>query len=100
MIYIVCNLNMVKFIELLLGIYCLGRFCQIKDLTVEYLQKNNRSELERIDQEKHIDFMNMLRGFVINQVADVHLHFYWKLLYLRSFSFIPPFAYILLIDLI
>lgn len=33
------------------------------------LQKNNRSELERIDKERHDDFMSMLRGFVINQVS-------------------------------
>ncbi|KAF7816527.1 sorting nexin 2B-like [Senna tora] len=35
----------------------------------ERIKKNNRSELERIDQERHNDFMNMFRGFVINQAG-------------------------------
>lgn len=32
------------------------------------MQENNRSELERLDKERHDDFMGMLRGFVANQV--------------------------------
>jgi len=32
------------------------------------MQENNRSELERIDKERQVDFLNMLKGFVVNQV--------------------------------
>ncbi|KAL6003059.1 Sorting nexin 2B [Asimina triloba] len=30
--------------------------------------ENNRNELERLDRERHDDFLNMLKGFVINQI--------------------------------
>lgn len=32
------------------------------------MQENNRSELERLDTERQADFLNMLKGFVVNQV--------------------------------
>lgn len=35
------------------------------------MQENNRSELERLDKERHDDFMDMLRGFALNQVSSV-----------------------------
>jgi hypothetical protein len=33
------------------------------------LQENNRSEVERLDRERRADFMNMMKGFVVNQVG-------------------------------
>ncbi|KAG7999159.1 hypothetical protein I3843_01G293300 [Carya illinoinensis] len=35
----------------------------------EQIKENNRSELERLDKERHDDFMSMLRGFVVNQAG-------------------------------
>ncbi|XP_008809960.2 LOW QUALITY PROTEIN: sorting nexin 2A-like [Phoenix dactylifera] len=35
----------------------------------ERIKENNRSELERLDRERHDDFLSMLKGFVINQVG-------------------------------
>ncbi|BAT81425.1 hypothetical protein LR48_Vigan07g097700 [Vigna angularis] len=35
----------------------------------ERIKENNRSELERIDKERQVDFLNMLKGFVVNQVG-------------------------------
>ncbi|OIW04393.1 hypothetical protein TanjilG_32585 [Lupinus angustifolius] len=35
----------------------------------ERIKENNRSELERLDRERHDDFLNMLKGFVVNQVG-------------------------------
>ncbi|XP_048420661.1 LOW QUALITY PROTEIN: sorting nexin 2B [Pyrus x bretschneideri] len=35
----------------------------------ERIKENNRSELERLDNERHTDFLNMLKGFVHNQVG-------------------------------
>ncbi|KAJ6421887.1 hypothetical protein OIU84_026921 [Salix udensis] len=35
----------------------------------ERIKENNRSELERLDKERHADFLNMLKGFVLNQVG-------------------------------
>ncbi|KAJ0020445.1 hypothetical protein Pint_32450 [Pistacia integerrima] len=31
--------------------------------------ENNRTELERLDRERQADFLNMLKGFVVNQVG-------------------------------
>jgi len=42
-------------------------------MSVECLQENNRSELERIDRERNSDFQSMLRGFVVNQVKSISL---------------------------
>lgn len=36
------------------------------------MQENNRNELERFDRERDADFLNMLKGFVLNQVV---IHF-------------------------
>ncbi|XP_077213375.1 sorting nexin 2A-like [Tasmannia lanceolata] len=35
----------------------------------ERIKENNRNELERLDRERHDDFLNMLKGFVLNQVV-------------------------------
>ncbi|XP_042510432.1 sorting nexin 2A-like [Macadamia integrifolia] len=35
----------------------------------ERIKENNRVELERLDRERHSDFLSMLKGFVINQVG-------------------------------
>ncbi|KAG2391167.1 Sorting nexin [Vigna angularis] len=39
------------------------------DREYERIKENNRSELERIDQERNNDFQSMLRGFVVNQAG-------------------------------
>lgn len=33
------------------------------------IQENNRTELERFDRERKADFLDMLKGFVVNQVC-------------------------------
>lgn len=48
---------------------CKNVVSKINGLTI-YMQENNRSELERLDKERHDDFMSMLRGFVVNQVPS------------------------------
>ncbi|XP_058747959.1 sorting nexin 2B-like isoform X2 [Vicia villosa] len=35
----------------------------------ERIKENNKSELERLDKERQADFLNMLKGFVVNQVG-------------------------------
>ncbi|CAI9761273.1 unnamed protein product [Fraxinus pennsylvanica] len=35
----------------------------------ERIQENNRSEMKRLDSERQADFLNMLKGFVTNQVT-------------------------------
>ncbi|CAI9298837.1 unnamed protein product [Lactuca saligna] len=35
----------------------------------ERIKENNRTEIERLDKERKVDFKNMLKGFVLNQVA-------------------------------
>ncbi|GAY58157.1 hypothetical protein CUMW_184970, partial [Citrus unshiu] len=35
----------------------------------ERIKENNRTELERLDKERRADFLNMLKGFVVNQVG-------------------------------
>lgn len=35
----------------------------------ERIKENNMTELERLDKERHADFLNMLKGFVVNQVG-------------------------------
>ncbi|MED6136617.1 Sorting nexin 2B, partial [Stylosanthes scabra] len=39
------------------------------DREYERIKENNRSELERLDKERHDDFISMLRGFVVNQAG-------------------------------
>jgi hypothetical protein len=41
--------------------------CAIREY--ERIKENNRSEIERLDKERKADFVNMLKGFVINQVS-------------------------------
>ncbi|KAL6967769.1 Sorting nexin 2A [Sarracenia purpurea var. burkii] len=41
--------------------------CAIREY--ERIKENNRSEIERLDRERKDDFVYMLKGFVINQVA-------------------------------
>ncbi|XP_057804716.1 sorting nexin 2B-like isoform X2 [Salvia miltiorrhiza] len=35
----------------------------------ERIKENNRNELERLEKEKHDDFVNMLKGFIVNQAG-------------------------------
>ncbi|KAH6765716.1 sorting nexin 2A [Perilla frutescens var. hirtella] len=44
-----------------------AKSCAIKEY--ERIQENNRSEIQRLDEERKADFVDMLKGFVINQVA-------------------------------
>ncbi|GAB4827653.1 Sorting nexin 2B, variant 2 [Ancistrocladus abbreviatus] len=44
-----------------------AKFCAVREY--ERIKENNRSELERLDKERCADFMNMLRGFVVNQAG-------------------------------
>ncbi|GAV58666.1 PX domain-containing protein/Vps5 domain-containing protein [Cephalotus follicularis] len=44
-----------------------AKFVAIREY--ERIKENNRSELERLDRERHADFFNMLKGFVVNQVG-------------------------------
>ncbi|KAJ7963912.1 sorting nexin 2B-like [Quillaja saponaria] len=39
------------------------------DREYERIKENNKSELERFDNERHDDFISMLRGFVVNQTG-------------------------------
>ncbi|RWR78937.1 sorting nexin 2A-like protein [Cinnamomum micranthum f. kanehirae] len=41
--------------------------CAIREY--ERIKENNRFELERVDRERHDDFLGMLRGFIINQAG-------------------------------
>lgn len=41
--------------------------CAVKEY--ERIKENNRNELERLDRERHDDFMGMLKGFVLNQAG-------------------------------
>ncbi|KAJ8562520.1 hypothetical protein K7X08_011811 [Anisodus acutangulus] len=41
--------------------------CAIREY--ERIKENNQSEIDRINRERHVDFVNMLKGFVTNQVA-------------------------------
>ncbi|XP_068315273.1 sorting nexin 2A-like [Pyrus communis] len=44
-----------------------AKSCAVREY--ERIKENNRSELERLDRERHEDFMGMLRGFVLNQAG-------------------------------
>lgn len=44
------------------------RFHAVVWFTCGVMQEINRSELERLDRERHDDFLSMLKGFVVNQV--------------------------------
>ncbi|KAK4374991.1 hypothetical protein RND71_005668 [Anisodus tanguticus] len=41
--------------------------CAIREY--ERIKENNQSEIDRINRERHVDFVNMLKGFVTSQVA-------------------------------
>ncbi|CAN8301324.1 unnamed protein product [Cochlearia groenlandica] len=45
---------------------------EAKDVAIreyERIKDNNRFEVERLDRERRADFMNMMKGFVVNQVG-------------------------------
>ena len=42
---------------------CIALTCNL------HMQEHNKSELERFDEERQRDFMNMLHGFVQTQVC-------------------------------
>lgn len=44
-----------------------AKSCAIREY--ERIKENNRTEIQRLDRERKDDFVNMLKGFVINQVA-------------------------------
>nr|CAD1828849.1 unnamed protein product [Ananas comosus var. bracteatus] len=44
-----------------------AKSCAIREY--ERIKENNRNELERLDRERHDDFLSMLKGFIINQVG-------------------------------
>lgn len=41
--------------------------CAVREY--EQIKENNRNELERLDKERHDDFLSMLKGFVVNQAG-------------------------------
>ncbi|XP_076883026.1 sorting nexin 2B-like [Bidens hawaiensis] len=41
--------------------------CAVREY--ERIKENNKSELERLDKERHDDFFSMLKGFVVNQAG-------------------------------
>ncbi|KAL8093716.1 hypothetical protein AgCh_035554 [Apium graveolens] len=43
-----------------------AKTCAVREY--ERIKENNKNELERLDTEKHDDFLSMLKGFVVNQV--------------------------------
>lgn len=44
-----------------------SKSCATKEY--ERIKENNRTEIERLDRKRKVDFKNMLKGFVVNQVA-------------------------------
>ena len=48
---------------------------QSPNLFITRMQDNNRCELERLDIERHDDFLGMLKGFVMNQVLLAYSSF-------------------------
>ncbi|KAJ4779210.1 sorting nexin [Rhynchospora pubera] len=44
-----------------------AKCCAVKEY--ERIKDNNRSELERLDRQRHDDLLSMLKGFVISQVG-------------------------------
>ncbi|VFQ72805.1 unnamed protein product [Cuscuta campestris] len=39
------------------------------DREYERIKENNRNELERLEKQRHDDFLSMLRGFIVNQAG-------------------------------
>ncbi|KAL1825250.1 hypothetical protein DCAR_0313387 [Daucus carota subsp. sativus] len=44
-----------------------AKTCAVREY--ERIKENNKNELERLDNEKHDDFLSMLKGFVVNQAG-------------------------------
>ncbi|KAL3850559.1 hypothetical protein ACJIZ3_012441 [Penstemon smallii] len=44
-----------------------AKSCAVREY--ERIKENNRGEIQRLDNERQADFVNMLKGFVTNQVA-------------------------------
>lgn len=44
-----------------------ARCCAVREY--ERIKENNRSELARLDSERRVDFLSMLKGFVVNQAG-------------------------------
>ncbi|XP_057474601.1 sorting nexin 2B-like [Actinidia eriantha] len=44
-----------------------AKSCAVREY--ERIKENNKNELERLDKERHNDFMSMLKGFVVNQAG-------------------------------
>ncbi|KAK1355090.1 PX domain-containing protein [Heracleum sosnowskyi] len=44
-----------------------AKTCAVREY--ERIKENNKNELERLDIEKHDDFLSMLKGFVVNQAG-------------------------------
>ncbi|XP_009790714.1 sorting nexin 2B isoform X2 [Nicotiana tabacum] len=44
-----------------------AKSCAIREY--ERIKESNRSEIDRINRERHVDFVKMLKGFITNQVA-------------------------------
>ncbi|KAK9282855.1 hypothetical protein L1049_011079 [Liquidambar formosana] len=60
-----------------------AKCCAVREY--ERIKENNRNELERLDKEKHDDFLNMLKGFVVNQVHPPFL-FNWPTFHFGMFQ--------------
>ncbi|XP_021846115.1 sorting nexin 2B isoform X2 [Spinacia oleracea] len=45
--------------------------CAVREY--ERIKENNRTELERLEREKHTDFLKMLKGFVNNQREEIEI---------------------------
>ncbi|KAM3216877.1 sorting nexin 2B isoform X3 [Capsicum annuum] len=46
--------------------------CSIREY--ERIKENNQSEIHRINRERCVDFVNMLKGFVTNQIVQTRTH--------------------------
>ncbi|KAK4436476.1 Sorting nexin 2B [Sesamum alatum] len=44
-----------------------AKTCAIREY--ERVKENNKNELERLDKERHDDFVNMMKGFIVNQAG-------------------------------
>ncbi|XP_074276629.1 sorting nexin 2B-like isoform X2 [Silene latifolia] len=44
-----------------------AKLCAVKEY--ERIKENNKNELDRIEKERHSDFLSMLKGFVVNQAG-------------------------------
>lgn len=44
-----------------------AKTCAIREY--EHIKENNKNELERLEKERHEDFLNMLKGFIVNQAG-------------------------------